>query len=235
MATLNLPIEAQFPTTEAAFLIIVPNGGGIAIHGDADGINPENSLGGTGVKGTGRGKGTGVFGTGGAVGVVGVGNDIGATGVLGSGDPGVSGESDGGTAVLGKSKSGVGVAEGFLGGKNPFVDQPLGVFGRSDHTGVVGIANKANGSGVYGGSTGGIAIGVMGESGDAHGVFGKNNSALNTRDAPGGPMDLNIKAAVWGDNLGGGYGVRGTSIGPLGTVGVHGHGTDSGVEGFGAA
>jgi hypothetical protein len=126
-------------------------------------------------------------------------------------------------------------AIGFLAGKNPFVeDLPMGAWGQSDHTGVAGITNKANGVGVFGGSIGGVAIGVTGESGDAHGVFGGNNSTLNPRDAPGGPLDLNIKAGVWGDNRGGGYGVRGTSIGPQGTVGIHGHGTSSGVEGFGA-
>jgi len=47
-------------------------------------------------------------------------------------------------------------------------------------------------------------------------------------------MDLHIGAGTWGDNQGGGYGVRGTSIGPGGTVGVHGHGALAGVEGFGS-
>jgi hypothetical protein len=81
MATLELPVEASFSTTEAAFLIMVPAGGGVAVHGDCDGINPESNLGGIGVRGTGRGAGTGVFGEG-SIGMVAVGVD---TGIVASG------------------------------------------------------------------------------------------------------------------------------------------------------
>ena len=41
MASVNLPVLAQFPTTESAFTIQVPNGGGVAIEGIADGIPPR--------------------------------------------------------------------------------------------------------------------------------------------------------------------------------------------------
>lgn len=69
-------------------------------------------------------------------------------------------------------------AIGFLGGKNPFVeDLPMGAFGQSDHTGVAGITNNANGVGVFGSSTGGVANGVVGETTNAIGVTGRANAA----------------------------------------------------------
>jgi hypothetical protein len=77
--------------------------------------------------------------------------------------------------------SGTGTASyeaiGFLAGKNPFADGDIGAFGQSDGTGVAGIANKANGVGVYGGSVGGVGNGVVGETNSAIGVTGRANGA----------------------------------------------------------
>jgi hypothetical protein len=70
------------------------------------------------------------------------------------------------------------LAIGFLAGKNPFAtDLPMGAYGQSDHTGVAGIANNANGVGVYGGSMNGVAPGVLGETMGAIGVTGRANAA----------------------------------------------------------
>ncbi len=53
MGTLELPIEAQMATGGVALLITVPNGGGIAVHGDSGGVNADGDIG-VGVRGTGR-------------------------------------------------------------------------------------------------------------------------------------------------------------------------------------
>jgi len=106
MATLTLPIEASFPTTEQAFSITVPSGGGVAIRAYADGTNPESGLGGIGVRGDAGGIGTGVFGEG-DIGVVAVGR---STGLMGSGPTGVSGEGDIGVSGVSKASApGIGV------------------------------------------------------------------------------------------------------------------------------
>ncbi len=101
MAGVDLPVLAQLPTTESAFMIQVPSGGGVALHGVADGINPENNSGGTGVRGTGGGRGNlsrGVFGDG-DMGVVGSGR----IGVIGFGsEAGVSGVAEGPQALAGR-------------------------------------------------------------------------------------------------------------------------------------
>src|ERR1700760_385867 len=56
-------------------------------------------------------------------------------------------------------------SKGFLAGQNPFArQQALGVFGEGPDLGVVGIADNAAGVGVYGGSIGGAATGVVGET-----------------------------------------------------------------------
>jgi hypothetical protein len=123
----------------------------------------------------------------------------------------VEGDAPGGLGSGVRGRNSIGEAEGVLGGTDPVLFGPVGAYGMSKNQGVVGVS-----------------------TGDGHGVLGRNNSTLNPANAPDGPLDLNIKAGVWGDNLGGGYGVRGTSIGPLGSIGVHGHGKGIGVEGFGA-
>lgn len=67
-------------------------------------------------------------------------------------------------------------ASGGIGTSNaPFGHQPVGVMGRSDSSGVVGLSNTASGVGVYGGSVGGGGTGVMGESTAGTAVRGKSN------------------------------------------------------------
>jgi len=106
MATLELPIEAQFATGGVALLISVPNGGGIAVHGESGGVNADGDIG-VGLRGSGVDKGFGVVGTSsGGIAVLGEGE----IGVEGHGSTGVRGKSGGGTGVIGESDSGVGVS-----------------------------------------------------------------------------------------------------------------------------
>jgi hypothetical protein len=111
----------------------------------------------------------------------------------------------------------------------------LGIFGSNDSTkpptgggaggaGVFGLTHSPGGAGVFGSNLADKGVGV----------FGICNGPLNQGSAPGAAFDLDIQAGVWGDNEGGGYGVRGTSMGAQGTVGVLGLGALLGVEGFGA-
>jgi len=111
----------------------------------------------------------------------------------------------------------------------------FGVFGSNDSS-AAPTGGGAGGAGVFGLTHSPGGAGVFGSNLADKGVgrFGFCKGALNPRDAPGGPTDLKIRAGVWGDNQGGGYGVRGTSFGPQGSTGIHGHGALSGVEGFGA-
>ena len=85
----------------------------------------------------------------------------------------------------------------------------FGVFGSNDSSaaptgggaggaGVFGLTHSPGGAGVFGSNLADKGVGT----------FGFCKGALNPRDAPGGPTDLNIGAGVWGDNEGGGYGVR---------------------------
>src|SRR5215831_18579649 len=65
-----------------------------------------------------------------------------AIGVAGEGPvAGVTGSSDSGVGVRGVNVTNN--AEGFIGGTNPFHNEPVGVFGRSDKFGILGVANKA--------------------------------------------------------------------------------------------
>jgi hypothetical protein len=118
-------------------------------------------------------------------------------------------------------------AIGFLAGRNPFVGLPVGAFGQSDDTGVLGITNKASGTGVYGGSVGGVATGVTGESFLGTGVDGKTNSGVGVT----GRTESSSKSAIFGFN-----GAKGRTPGkqPGEGVGVWGHTTvenGSGVYG----
>src|SRR4029077_975937 len=168
-------------------------------------------------------------------------------GVVGDGTvAGVVGEGTDGVGVRGLNRTNN--AEGFLGGTNPFAaGLPMGAFGQSDHTGVAGITNKPNGVGVYGGSVGGVATGVMGESGDGVGVlansanndvlqattgssqrigvFGNNTSAGNA-SAPGGSGVFGLTVAP------GGVGVFGSNNNLTSGRGVQGNGAEVGVSGF---
>lgn len=67
---------------------------------------------------------------------------------------------------------------GFLGGRSPFAGELTGVFGQAAQRGVVGIAGAPDGIGVYGGSVGGVATGVVGEAGASPGVLGRSTSAI---------------------------------------------------------
>ncbi|HEY2016667.1 MAG TPA: hypothetical protein VGH38_24355 [Bryobacteraceae bacterium] len=62
---------------------------------------------------------------------------------------------------------------GFLGGRSPFAAETTGAFGQAAERGVIGIATTADGIGVYGGSVGGIARGIVGETETAIGVHGR--------------------------------------------------------------
>lgn len=67
-------------------------------------------------------------------------------------------------------------AVGYIAGTNaPFGTQPVGVMGRSDVTGVIGLSNAPAGAGVYGGSLGGAGTGVFGESTTGSALRGKSN------------------------------------------------------------
>src|SRR5215471_7240144 len=168
MATLDLPIEAQVATTESAFLIEVTDGGGIAVHGDANGVSADGDVA-IGVRGTGRGNSFGVLGTSdGGIGISGEGT----TGVQGFGSStGVRGSSNIGSGVVGESDSGVAVSAatrssaqnavfGFNGGQGQVpdgLDHPAGA-------GVWGHTTVNRGSGVVGSVQPGLsdAAGVTG-------------------------------------------------------------------------
>lgn len=64
-------------------------------------------------------------------------------------------------------------AQGFIAGKNPFHDEPVGVFGQSDKFGILGITDKADGFGVFGTSVNGVAVGVFGQAGSNDGMLGR--------------------------------------------------------------
>jgi hypothetical protein len=91
-------------------------------------------------------------------------------------------------------------ATGFLAGPNPFAGNiAIGAYGESDQQGVVGIANTPDGTGVYGGSRGGVATGVMGEASGATGVHGRAGAATgvgirgeNTHGGLAGKFDGNV-------------------------------------------
>jgi hypothetical protein len=95
---------------------------------------------------------------------------LGKSPTAGGQDPGpdaVFGSTDNPLAAAVVGANGKSGAVGMLGTSNADFggDKPVGVSGRSDVHGVVGIANTAAGIGVYGGSVGGAGVSVMGESG----------------------------------------------------------------------
>ena len=68
-------------------------------------------------------------------------------------------------------------AFGFLAGADLAFSQHAGVYGQSDHQGVIGLSTSATGTGVYGGSTavgGGAGIGVRGETSTGVGIQGRS-------------------------------------------------------------
>jgi hypothetical protein len=83
---------------------------------------------------------------------------------------------------------------GFLGGRSPFAGELTGAFGQASERGVIGIASAPDGIGVYGGSVGGAATGVIGETNAKVGVLGRSTSASGT--------------GVQGENTGGGLAGR---------------------------
>jgi hypothetical protein len=158
-----------------------------------------------------------------------------AIGVAGEGPvAGVTGSSDSGVGVRGVNVTNN--AEGFIGGTNPFHNEPVGVFGRSDKFGILGVANKADGIGVFGTSVDGAAVGVLADSANNDGlqattrssqrsaVFG-NNTSTNNASAPGGSGVFGLTVAP------GGVGVFGSNNSTRGN-GVQGNGPDAGVAGF---
>ena len=78
---------------------------------------------------------------------------------------------------------------GFLGGRSPFAGEVTGVFGQATERGVIGIATTPGGVGVFGGSVGGQASGVIGDAVDNVGVTGRSTGAsgvVSTRNSRGG-------------------------------------------------
>jgi hypothetical protein len=160
------------------------------------------------------------------------------------GDPiagGVVGLSTVADGVVGASSAGAGVrgvAQGDQSGvigevvNAPGVNRGAGVKG----FGAIGVVGFGTIIGVKGlDNSGSNAIGVWGESQKSLGVFGlSHDTALSPGNAPGGFGDVNIQAGVWGNNQGAGYGLRGTSTGEQGSVGIFGQGKGIGVVGFGA-
>lgn len=159
-----------------------------------------------------------------AIGVNGISHEVGVNGD--GGRVGVRGESGG--------------AQGFLGGEDPIFQQNAGVYGESDHQGVMGLTTDAGGTGVYGGSTtpgGGTGTGVRGETSSGTGVlgrsFGSGTGVFGTSEQGEGlhgeTKSVSV-AGVAGFNVGSGtgpaFGVFGHSLVGAGVQGesVAGHG-----------
>jgi hypothetical protein len=151
---------------------------------------------------------------------------------------------------------------GFLAGRSPFAGETTGAYGQAAERGVLGIATTADGVGVYGGSIGGMAKGVVGESTGNDGVHGSSKTGIGVfgessgNDAVQGICSDQFHNGVSGINRqilpGGGAGVFGqaesgkgvhgkssNNIGvfgeSIGNDGVQGNSQDanhSGVAGF---
>ncbi len=81
-----------------------------------------------------------------------------------------------GTGVLGTNPSG---SLGLLAGPEPFGNSPVGVFGRSPGTAVLGFSDKpgSDGVGVAGNTSGGSGIGVHGHTSTGVGVLGTSDGS----------------------------------------------------------
>jgi hypothetical protein len=66
-------------------------------------------------------------------------------------------------------------AEGFLAGKNPLGNTPVGAYGESESIGVFGFAKTPQAIGVAGNSVNGVGIGVQGHTSTNIGVLGSSN------------------------------------------------------------
>ena len=77
------------------------------------------------------------------------------------------------SAVFGLNKGNR--AEGFLAGKNPLGNTPVGVYGESESLGVFGFAKTAQAIGVAGNSANGAGIGVQGHTSTNIGVLGSSD------------------------------------------------------------
>jgi hypothetical protein len=159
---------------------------GDSTDGNVPGVKGTNSAdAGVGVQGISTGSGAGSIGVIGTsadpdegIGVKGIGA---ALGVHAIGSSGIMAESNsaGGTALSGFNLE-RGKANGFIAGKSPFTDSAVGVFGQSNDMGVMGIAGNTGsenpkGVGVYGGSVGGVATGVIGDTNTGvAGVLGRS-------------------------------------------------------------
>src|SRR4030095_13996339 len=82
---------------------------------------------------------------------------------------------------------------GFIAGPDPIFKSPVGVFGRSNSTGVFGFSDKAGGGfGVVGNTNAGSGTGVFGNTTTGVGVMGNSNGA-----GPAGRFQGNVE--VTGD------------------------------------
>jgi hypothetical protein len=95
----------------------------------------------------------------------------------------IVGRTDQGVGVQGISKTGAGVqganetASGLIAGHEPFGNNPVGVFGRSNLVGVLGFSDSpsASGIGVGGNTNGGSGTGVHGHTSTGIGVLGSSD------------------------------------------------------------
>jgi len=231
-------IQADLPATQALLLVAAPySGGALAAAGDTEGNSVPT------IQAQSYGPGAAVSGT----------NSYNQPGVKGPALTGTSASAEGlyaqsgGTAgtTPGTTRSGVhGVTDSSSdsGVWGEAVGGGYGVSGATSSTGITGPAgvwgvNGGSGPGVTGVSS--IGAGVYGHS-NAEGLYAQSGSAPGT--SPGatqsgvhGVTDSTSAPAVWGEAVGGGYGVSGTtsSTGNSGTAGVLGqnHGTGPGVSG----
>jgi hypothetical protein len=187
---------------------------------DPSGILGIHTGDGNGVKGTSV-KGTGV------VGITNTGLSDDADPVPGVGVYGhntgegiaIRGESDGGDGILG---SGVTIGVQGVASSAPKGGRGAGVVG-------IGTAESPDARGVHGWSEQGR--GVVGESVVAVGVSGNSGR----HDGIQGSTSAKGRSGVWGSNIGGGFGVTGSSVGGPGVdgrcsgdnVGVAGHSTST--------
>jgi hypothetical protein len=140
---------------------------------------------------------------------------VGGVGVLGSGEIGIFGESQGGDGVYGTSGSGSGV--------NGESENGAGVRGTSQKSDGVYAETTQGSNGIHAKSSNASGSGVWGENaGGGYGVSGSTSSNL----VPGS----GVTAGVWGNNAGSGAGVKGTSSGGDAVVGICSSSAHAGVS-----
>ncbi len=226
--------------------------GGIGVHGESgsdDGVYGHSATG-YGVSGV-SDSGSGVYGQ-----DVSIGNDgcvgCSAAGIVGNSKTNnhsaIVGNNSGGSGGVGVYGLGDYAIDGLGTTYGVYGQGPTGVYGTGTTVGVSG--NSTSGAGVIGVSSGNDGVngtstsgyGVHGQSASNEAVYGQNTSTLND-GCVGCPTAGVIgyspsggSSGVYGNNVGGGYGVfgnGGTGVYGYGVVGVEGSGTTYGVVGKG--